>query len=146
MKLIVNSDQSLQDAIGELRQQYGAKRYVSVQITAGKSRTLDQNAIAHVWYSQVARELREDDEGGVKAYCKLHFGVPILRGESDEFREKYDRLIKPMRYDEKLELMEWFPVTSLMTTPQLSKYLEKVQAHYQGRGVWLEFPAERGVA
>src|SRR5690606_14508197 len=116
MKLIVNSDQSLQDAIGELRQQYGAKRYVSVQITAGKSRTLDQNAIAHVWYSQVARELREDDESGVKAYCKLHFGVPILRGESDEFREKYDRLIKPMRYDEKLELMEWFPVTSLMTT------------------------------
>lgn len=146
MKLIVNSDQSLQDAIGELRQQYGAKRYVSVQITAGKSRTLDQNAIAHVWYEQVARELREDDAAGVKCFCKLHFGVPILRDESDVFREKYDRLIKPMRYDEKLELMEWFPVTSLMTTPQLSKYLEKVQAHYQGRGVWLEFPAERGVA
>jgi len=146
MKLIVNSDQSLQDAIGELRQQYGAKRYVSVQITAGKARTLDQNAIAHVWYEQVARELREDDAAGVKCFCKLHFGVPILRSESDEFREKYDRLIKPMRYDEKLELMEWFPVTSLMTTPQLSKYLEKVQAHYQGRGVWLEFPAERGVA
>lgn len=146
MKLIVNSDQSLQEAIGELRQQYGAKRYVSVQITAGKSRTLDQNAIAHVWYEQVARELREDDAAGVKCFCKLHFGVPILRDESDEFREKYDRLIKPMRYDEKLELMEWFPVTSLMTTPQLSKYLEKVQAHYQGRGVWLEFPAERGVA
>jgi len=146
MKLIVNSDQSLQEAIGELRQQYGAKRYVSVQITAGKARTLDQNAIAHVWYEQVARELREDDAAGVKCFCKLHFGVPILRSESDEFREKYDRLIKPMRYDEKLELMEWFPVTSLMTTPQLSKYLEKVQAHYQGRGVWLEFPAERGVA
>ena len=146
MKLIVNSDQSLQDAIGELRQQYGAKRYVSVQITAGKARTLDQNAIAHVWYEQVARELREDDAAGVKCFCKLHFGVPILRDENDEFREKYDRIIKPMRYDEKLELMEWFPVTSLMTTPQLSKYLEKVQAHYQGRGVWLEFPAERGVA
>lgn len=146
MKLIVNSDQSLQDAIGELRQQYGAKRYVSVQITAGKSRTLDQNAIAHVWYEQVARELREDDAAGVKCFCKLHFGVPILRDESDEFREKYDRLIKPMRYDEKLELMEWFPVTSLMTTPQLSKYLEKVQAHYQGRGVWLEFPEQRGFA
>lgn len=38
MKLIVNSYQSLQDAIGELRQQYGARKYVSVQITADRMR------------------------------------------------------------------------------------------------------------
>ena len=74
----------------------------------------------------------------MKWFCKLHFGVPILR-MGDEFREKYDRAVKPMAYEDKLTLMEWFPVTSLMTTPQLSEYLEKVQDHYRGR-VALEFP------
>lgn len=142
MKIIVNSDAALQTAIGELRETYKAKRYVSVKITAGKSRSLDQNAISHTWYGQVARELREDDEAGVKAFCKLHFGVPILRDADDDFRAKYDAVVKPMAYADKLVLMEWFPVTSLMTTAQLSNYLDKVQAHYQGRGVWLEFPKQ----
>ena len=45
-----------------------------------------------------------------------------------------------LAYEDKLILMEWFPVTSLMTTPQLSQYLESVQRHYQRLGVWLEFP------
>ena len=56
-----------------------------------------------------------------------------------KFRTPVDRAVKPMDYPDKLTLMEWFPVTSLMTTPQLSQYLEKVQDHYRGR-VALEFP------
>lgn len=140
MKLIVNSEPSLQTAIGELREQFRTRKYLTVNVTHGKHRSLDQNAISHAWYSQVAKELREDSELGVKCFCKLHFGVPILRMGSDEFREKYDRAVKPMDYPDKLTLMEWFPVTSLMTTPQLSEYLEKMQSHYQCRGVLLEFP------
>lgn len=140
MKLTVNSDTALQSAIGEVRAAYLARRYVTVSISHGKHRSEDQNAISHVWYEQVARELREDTPLGVKSFCKLHFGVPILRAEDDEFRAKYDKAVKPMAYEDKLILMEWFPVTSLMTTPQLSQYLESVQRHYQRLGVWLEFP------
>lgn len=142
VKHIVNSDAALQTAIGDLRETYKARKFVSVNITAGKGRSLDQNSISHAWYGQIARELREDNEGGVKAFCKLHFGVPILRDADDDFRAKYDKAVRPMAYEDKLTLMEWFPVTSLMTTPQLSLYLEKVQAHYQSKGVWLEFPEE----
>jgi hypothetical protein len=36
--------------------------------------------------------------------------------------------------------MDWLPVTSLMNTDQLSRYLEAVQAAYAKRGVVLEFP------
>ena len=139
MKLIINSDESLQRAIGELREQFRTRKYITVTVMHGKKRSLDQNAISHAWYSQVANELREDTPLGVKSFCKLHFGVPILRSELDGFREKYWSVVKPMSYPDKLELMEWFPVTSLMTTPQLSQYLEKVQDHYRGR-VALEFP------
>ncbi len=147
MSLTVNSDTTLQTAIGELRESYGRHRYITVSIKAGKKRSLDQNAIAHAWYAQVARELREDTELGVKAFCKLNFGVPILRAADEDFRGKYDRAVRPMQYEDKLTLMEWFPVTSLMTTPQLSEYLEKVRNHYQRAGVLLEFPEQgRAVA
>lgn len=140
MKLIINSETSLQRAIGELREQFRTRKYLTVDVMHGKKRSLDQNAISHAWYHQVANELREDTPLGVKSFCKLHMGIPILRAESDDFREKYDRVVKPMDYPDKLELMEWFPVTSLMTTPQLSQYLEKVQGHYIRQGVHLEFP------
>ena len=142
MKMIVNSASALQAAIGELREAYSTRRYVTLTIRDGKPRSLDQNAISHVWYEQVAQELREDSVLGVKSFCKLHFGVPILRAEDDEFRAKYDRVVKPMAYEDKLTLMEWFPVTSLMRTPQLSQYLEAMQSHYHGRGVWLQFPEQ----
>lgn len=140
MDLIVNSDTSLQSAIGELREQYMAHRFVRVALKPGKARSLDQNALAHAWYQQLARELREDDDLGWKAYCKLHHGVPILRAEDAEFREFYDGALKGLSYEQKLAAMKYLPVTSLMTKAQLSKYLEAVQADFQGRGVWLQFP------
>jgi len=140
MDLIVNSDVSLQSAIGELREQYRAHRFVRLSMKAGKARSLDQNSISHAWYAQVARELREDDELGWKSYCKLHHGVPILRAEDADFREFYDGALKGLTYEQKLGAMKYLPVTSLMTKPQLSKYLEAVQADFQGKGVYLEFP------
>ena len=146
MKMIVNSETALQSAIGELRDAFKARKFLTVAITHGKKRSLDQNAIAHAWYSQVARELREDTEAQVKAQAKLWFGVPILRAGDEDFRKKYDQCVKPLDYEQKLALMEWFPVTSLMTTPQMSEYLEKMQAHYASKGVRLEFPEERRVA
>lgn len=140
MKIIVNSEVALQSAVGQLREQFKDRKYLTVSITHGKARTLDQNAISHTFYEQVSRELREDTPLGVKSFCKLHFGVPILRAEDEDFRAMYDRVVKPMAYEDKLDLMSFFPVTSLMKTPQLSQYLESVQRHYQRLGVWLEFP------
>lgn len=140
MNLIVNSEIALQSCIGELREAFRAHRFVRVTIKAGQARSLDQNAISHAWYSQLAREMREDDEAGWKAYCKLHHGVPILRAEDGDFRGFYDAAVKGLTYEQKREAMKFVPVTSLMTKPQLSKYLEAVQADFQSRGVWLQFP------
>ena len=142
MELIVNSEVALQSAIGELRESFRAHRFLRVTVRTGKARSLDQNAISHAWYQQVARELREDDELGWKAYCKLHHGVPILRAEDADFREFYDGALIGLTYEQKREAMKFVPVTSLMTKPQLSKYLEAVQADFRGKGVWLEFPQE----
>jgi hypothetical protein len=138
--LIVNSEPALQSAIGELRSAWISHRYLTVTWRTGMKRSADQNAISHVWYEQMGRELREESTQGWRRYCKLHHGVPILRAEDAEFRRFYDRALKVLDYPEKLEAMDFVPVTSLMTKPQLSAYLEAVQADFKKRGVALEFP------
>lgn len=141
--LVINSETSLQDAIGQLREWFKERRYFSISAKFGKGRTVNQNSLSHRWYEQVSLELREDDARGVKRYCKLHFGVPILRAEDDDFREAYDGSIKSsLTYEQKLVAMDMLSVTSLMTTKQISQYMQDVQDHYRERGVQLEFPKD----
>jgi hypothetical protein len=139
---IVNSDTSLQKFIGDLREAYFKHRYIKISAKVGKDRSLDQNAISHAWYEQLARELKEDDALGWKSYCKLHHGVPILGVEDEKFRAFYNASLRNLSYEQKLEAMKFVPITSLMTKPQLSRYLENMQADFLKRGVRLEFPAE----
>jgi len=141
LNLTINSDQSLSSAIGELRDQFKSHRFLRVSIKTGKDRSLDQNSISHAWYEQISRELREETPLGVKNFCKLHYGVPILRAENEEFRQQYDTVLKPLSYDKKLLAMNFLPVTSLMTKAQLSQYLEAMQSAYANR-VKLEFPEQ----
>jgi hypothetical protein len=137
---LVNSAESLQTTLGMFRELYEQHKFLRGSIKTGKDRSVPQNSITHAWYTQIARELREDDESGWKCYCKLHHGVPILRTEDEEFRETYDSAIKGLSYEKKLIVMRCWPVTSIMTKPQLSKYAEAVQADFVVRGVRLEFP------
>lgn len=140
-EIIINSEVSLQDAIGLLRETWQKNRYVRMVLKA-KRRSLDQNALAAVWYEQMAREDRQDDALGHKAYCKLHHGVPILRAEDEEFRKFYDGALKGLTYEQKRDAMKFVPVTSIMSVEQLSKYLDAVHDDYTRRGVGLEFPPD----
>ena len=139
---IVNSEQSLSRVIGDIREAFHTHKFLRITVKSGKERSLDQNAISHAWYEQIAAELREDSALGVKNFCKLHFGVPILRAEDADFRDFYDAAIKPhLTYEQKVAAMAFVPVTRLMTVKQLSAYLAAMQDHYMGR-VALEFPPE----
>lgn len=138
--IVINSTDSLQRAMGDLRELFTRHKFLRVNVKAGVDRSLNQNSLIHAWYGQIARELREDDELGWKSYCKLHHGVGILRTEDAEFRETYDAVIRPLTYEQKLIAMRCWPVTSIMTKDQLSRYAEAVQADFRARGVLLEFP------
>jgi hypothetical protein len=108
---------------------------------AKKNRSLEQNAISHAWYEELSKKLPEENVLGWKCFCKLHFGVPILRAEDPEFREVYDNTIKLMTYEQKLEVMKFFPISSIMSTNQLSRYLEAMQKHFiEQHQIRLEFP------
>lgn len=137
---VVNSDESLQRTLGELRGLFGKHKYLRFNVKTGKDRTGDQNRIFHAWMGQLARELPEHDTLGWKSLCKLHYAVPILRAEDEEYRVKYDATVKPMSYEQKITIMEFWPATSLMTVQQLSRFLEVVQIAFQPQGIFLEFP------
>lgn len=110
---------------------------------ANRHRTVDQNSLQHKWHQEAAMQLRESSAEDYRAYCKLHFGVPILRAESEEFRAQYDAIIRPLPYEQKLELMKApidFPVTRLMTVKQKTAFLDATCQHYLSLGVVLTLP------
>ncbi len=134
----ITTDWSLQQLIGDLRADYREHGYLRLSWSTDHTRSADQNALAHLWYEQISRELGEDSTEGVKAYCKLHFGVPILRADDVEFREAYDTSLRGLPYEVKLKAIRLLPVTSRMGVKQLTRYLDQMQKHYAQLGVVLE--------
>lgn len=117
---------------------------MTVDIKAGGRRTVRQNRLQRQWMNEIAMQSDMTPEEA-RGYCKLHFGVPILRDQDEEFREKYDRVVKPLDYETKLMLMQEpfdFPVTRLMSIQQKTRYLDTVHAFFSGRGIELTDPGD----
>ncbi len=113
-----------------------------VAVTSGSIRSLEQNALSHKWYQEVAHQREDMTVNEVRAECKLIFGVPILREENEKFRETYDRILKPLSYEEKINFIETteLPITRIMTVGQLSKYLDRMSDHFMKQGLVLTIP------
>lgn len=122
----------------------GRKRPLTVEITEGRDRSSEQNRLAFKWYVEISEQTGEDRED-VRARCKLEVGVPILREAHEKFRATYDRLVRPLHYSEKLELIRdtEMPVTSLMNVEQMSRYLDIVFRRHAEIGVVLTIPPDR---
>lgn len=113
-----------------------------IETTTGKGTSIKQNKLQHKWFAEISDELGESPEYW-RAYCKLHYGVPIRRETSEKFRKAYDEDIKPLPYELKLKLMmvpHDMPITRDMTTKQMKRYLDEVQKHFLQRGVPLTDP------
>jgi hypothetical protein len=76
----------------------------------------------------------------VQKEWKLTIGVPILRAENDAFRAFYDKALKVLTYPEKLAAMEYVPVTSQMTVPQMRAFMDAIQRQGAEQGVTLTDP------
>jgi hypothetical protein len=114
----------------------------TLSIAKGAKRSVEQNNLQHRWFLDA--EMQGDKRAeGYRRECKLHCGVPILRAEDEEFREKYDRIIRPLPYEQKLELMGVpfdFPVTRLMSVDQKRRYLDDVSQRLTSQGIRLTEP------
>ena len=106
-------------------------------------RSTKQNRLSFSWYKAAADQLKDQAADEYRAYCKLHFGVGIIKAENPDFAAQYDEVIRPLPYDKKLLVMMppiEFPVTSLMSVKAMAQYLEAVEVHLAGLGVDLPKP------
>lgn len=118
-------------------------RPYNVTIRDGKNRSIEQNRLQRMWLKEAAEQLGEYTVEEYRAICKLTLGVPILRNENDDFRDAYDRVIRPHSYEDKLKMMAIpldFPVTRLMTMGQKKRYLDDMYHYFHGLGVQLTEP------
>lgn len=80
----------------------------------------------------------------VKAHCKLNHGVKMMVVEDEAFRAKWHSMILDrFDYDEKLTFMLEpfdFPVSRLMTTEQMTRYMNAIYDEFSAQGVPLTLP------
>ena len=95
-----------------------------------------QNRFAFEAYKQVAKILGDRTVSDVRAESKLHIGVPIMR-QDDDFRAKYDAMIRPLPYEHKLAMMVEpfdFAVTRAMTVKLMNEYITRLLAYWDAQG------------
>lgn len=107
---------------------------------AGELRSGKQNRLLYRWYADISRQLGDQTANEIRAECKLTLGVPILRHGDEAFRAFYDAGVRPLTYEAKLKAMEYIPVSSHMTTPQMTEYLNAIDRKYSPLGVMLTDP------
>lgn len=113
---------------------------VTVEWTQGRDRSGEQNRLQFLWAREAAEQRGDRTPEEQRNDWKLRFGVPIMREDSPEFRDTYDRLIKPLSYEQKLKAMELISVTSLMKVRQMVRYLDAIERECAEEGVKLTDP------
>lgn len=113
---------------------------VTVEWVQGRDRTKEQNRLQFLWAREAAEQRGDRTPEEQRSEWKLRLGVPIMREDSPEFRETYDRLIKPLSYEQKLKAMELISVTSLMKVRQMVRYLDAIERECAEEGVKLTDP------
>lgn len=117
----------------------------TVEVVKGARRSVEQNRLQRLWLNEIAEQTGNTAEE-IRGYCKLTIGVPILRAENETFAEKYDAIVKPLPYEQKLAIMMEpldLPVTRLMTTDQKTRYLDGMCQHFLEKGIVLTDPESK---
>lgn len=115
----------------------------TLSITDGKHRSTAQNRLQNMWFKEIAEQKGDIKPSEARAYCKLTIGIPILRQQNEAFRLRYDEVVKPLSYEQKLAIMQEpldFPVTSQMNTKQFTEYLDGIIRHFGEQGIVLTMP------
>lgn len=104
-----------------------------------EARKLDQNALAHVWYREAAKQLGDRHTWEVAGECKLDYALPILLAENESYQDLYKLCLEPYDRETQIHILGQSYVTStrLLTKKQFTEYLNGVQNFYGKNGIHL---------
>lgn len=127
-------------------------QHVTEMMTAGHpatvefikpGRSLDQNSMIYALYQQIAAQVEDQAIIDIRRECKLRYGVPILRAGNEKFAAMYNKaFLRTLDYEEKLQAMDFLPVTSLMTKTQGTEFIDTLIREYTKQGYSLTNPSE----
>lgn len=104
--------------------------------TASKRRSTQQNRLIYKIYQRIGKALYGGDESHARNECKLRIGCRILFRDSKEFATRFDRIIRPLTQEMRLDAMNLISVSSLFDIPQGTEYIKTMLTEYSARGVY----------
>ena len=142
-RFILKTLTDLYNAFYAIRAEMGKGNPLSLVVDDFEENRRDaQNRLAFFLYKQLAIIQEDGTPEDKRAFCKLHYGVPIRR-EEDRYRAQYDEHIRPLSYESKISIMVGsidFPVTRDMTIKQMHRYIETIYSESANIGVILPKP------
>ena len=117
---------------------------VTVDIEPGerKKRSLSANALQQAWIREIAN-WQGHTEKYIRNYVKAELALPILlEDEQRDIVKKIRYTLNKIGYDlmapsQRIEVMDMFNVTSVLSTKQHNRFREQMQRHYSDMGLEL---------
>lgn len=111
-----------------------------VEWTMGENRSAAQNRIMWKWAGEVEDQLQQESADEVQRRWKLDHGLPILCGDSEDYRNFCRLTLKRLTREQRIEAMRYVPVTSEMNIRQMIRFLDAVERECLEQGVVLTQP------
>ena len=109
------------------------------------------NRLSHAIYHEAAKMKGDCEPDDEKAEMKYRFGVPVLIHDpvgGEIYKDFYRRMLDGLTYEQRVDRMRasskiQVPVTSQMTDPQISKYLDRILRFYAEQGFVILTPKQK---
>lgn len=115
-------------------------RPFTVKVSAGRPRSIAQNRLMWLWAHEASVQRQDVDARDVQSEWKLRFGIPLLIADDEKMAATWAKAEAKLTYEEQIELMEYMSVTSIMTSKQLTSFLDQVYRHSVEHGIDLTEP------
>jgi hypothetical protein len=114
----------------------------TVTFKDGRVRSVDQNRLQWLWAAQASEQRQDMTFTEVQNEWKLLFGIPILCAGNEEFGAMWSNAETKLSHGEKLRLMRFIPVTSIMSVREVAQYLDEVYRQNTEAGIELTNPED----
>jgi hypothetical protein len=132
----------------------GKPFFITATNDRAEVRSLSQNALSAIYYSAISTHFNYT-KLEARLRCKIDFGLPALYEQSGLPPEKKGNKaavrvakkvmrtlhiikFKYLGYENKMEVMENLPCTSIMTTAVFCDYMKQIEMYYVDKGLVLE--------
>lgn len=115
----------------------------TITVRDGKVRTLNQNALLHKWFGEIAKQ-GDTTASQVKGQCHHEYGLPI-RLRDEQFAWLWNNSAAKLDYEKRCAVLAsgQFQISSKMNTKELSEYMDAMFPDYTARGIHLTLPEEK---